>query len=243
MTATNNLLEKLSLQDKRVAVAGLFRTRSGLQRGAQLMLLDLRRRGYTVNAIDLSSSLYYALDETDAGLLSPCDLERLSVRELIIHINPPLFEAALDAFPPAVLNHVRVTGYWAWELTVLSDEWRDCAKRCSAIWAPSPFLAKTFAAELPDFTGEIAVIPHQVDLAPPPELNPEERLRLRQRHDLEPTQFVCGTNFAFLSNYARKNPMGAIDAFTQAFPPEDRAARLLVRTHDSERYPELLRLL
>ncbi len=237
--STANLVDELPLVGNRVVVAGLFRTRCGLQRGAKLMLIDLVRRGYMARAVDLSAPLAHSLDEPDAGLILPVDLERLPVSDLIIHVNPPLFASAMASFPESVLKRTRIVAYWAWELPVLSDEWRECARLCSAIWVPSPFVADAMFAGLPNFAGEIRVVPHQVDLDPMPRLSAEQRRILRERYGIAPSEFACGASLSFHSNYARKNPTGAVDAFMRAFSPLDQNARLLIRAHDGQHHRRL----
>jgi glycosyltransferase involved in cell wall biosynthesis len=238
-SATPNLVDELPLRGQQVAVAGMFRTRCGLQRGAKLMLADLHRRGYSAWAVDLSAPLLHPLDEHSAGLLIPADLDQLPISDLLIHLNPPLFANAVGCFSQSLRDRARITGYWAWELPVVSDAWRKCAHLCSAIWVPSPFVASTMFAGLSDFTGEIRVIPHQVDLDPMPRLTRDQRRILRESNEIAPSEFVCGVSFSFTSNYARKNPTAAVDAFMRAFSLLDPKPKLLIRAHDSQHHRKL----
>jgi glycosyltransferase involved in cell wall biosynthesis len=158
----------------------------------------------------------------------------------VIHINPPEFMNALDQFGPGTLKEVCIVGYWAWELPVLSDEWRECAKYCDALWAPSPFVAKTLLLGIPEFPGEIKVLPYAVQKDPMRRLPQSEQLALRANHNLTNDQFVVGYSFAFTSNYARKNPTAVIDAFRFAFPAADRSSVLLIRCLDARPHNERL---
>jgi glycosyltransferase involved in cell wall biosynthesis len=203
------------------------------------MLADLYRRGYMPWAVDLSAAFGHPLDEPDAGLLVPADLDQLPISDLLIHLNPRLFADAVAVFSQRLREHARIIAYWVWELPVISEEWRESARLCSAIWVPSPFVASAMFAGLPHFAGEIRIIPHQVDLDPMPRLNREQQRILREQYGIAPSEFVCGVSFSFSSNYARKNPTAGIDAFTRAFPSFDTAARLFVRAHDSQHYKEL----
>ena len=232
----------------RVAVAGLFSSRCGLQRGAELMVLDLRARGVTVLELDLAPGLAIASNLlTSAG----ADLSVLAAwapSELVVHINPPDFARAVALFDPASLGSVAVIGYWAWELTVVSPEWRACAELADEIWVPSPFVADAMARGLPEFHAPIRVVPHAVDRSPMQAIPADERSAARRRLQLPEAAFVAGTSFSFASNYARKNPCGAIDAFRTAFrnpidpstqPGSEAEARLVVRCHDVERHRRL----
>jgi glycosyltransferase involved in cell wall biosynthesis len=142
---------------------------------------------------------------------------------------------ALNQFSPALLKQVSIVGYWVWELPVLSDEWRECAAYCDALWAPSAFVAKTLFLEIPGFAGEIKVVPYAVERDPMRRLSETEKLAVRTAHHVENDQFVVGYSFAFSSNYARKNPTAAIDAFRLAFPEsENRSNVLLIRCLDAK---------
>ncbi len=230
----------------RVAVAGLFSSRCGLQRGAELMVLDLRARGVEVLELDLTPGLAITSNlHTTAG----SDLSVLAAwkaGEVVVHINPPDFARALALFDPQALEGVAVVGYWAWELTVVSPEWRACAGLADEIWVPSPFVAEAMLRGLPEFDGPVRVVPHAVDRAPLPAISAEERMGARHRLGFPAATFVAGTSFSFASNYARKNPCGAIDAFRAAFREAGGGpagsggeVRLVVRCHDVARHRRL----
>lgn len=228
----------------RVAVAGLFSSRCGLQRGAELMVLDLRARGVEVLELDLAPGLAIASNiATTAG----ADLSVLGAwgaGEVVVHINPPDFARAVALFDPEVLQRVAVIGYWAWELAVVSPEWRACAELADEIWVPSPFVAEAMVRGLPEFHSPIRVVPHAVDRAPMQRISGDERVAARRRLGLPEAAFVVGTSFSFASNYARKNPCGAIDAFRAAFRDVaggamEGDARFVVRCHDVARHRRL----
>ena len=235
--ARRNLFGPTSAMKRRLAVAGLFGTRCGLQRGAILMVKDFQARGFEVHAIDLSSALGWARDAPFPEALAPDRLAGLRSTDLIIHVNPDRFVDALRALPRSLRRGSNIIGYWVWELTVLPPSWRDSARHCDAIWAPSPFVADTLARQLPDFAGVIRVVPHAVDRDPIPHRTVESRRIARRQLGFSEDDFVLGYAFAFYSNYARKNPAAAIDAFRRAFPAADAPARLLIRMHDGDAHP------
>jgi glycosyltransferase involved in cell wall biosynthesis len=221
-------------EGRRVAIAGLFKTRCGLRRGAELLVRDFEARCSEVIPIELSEALHKPIDSTFPNLRKPRELVDCGVTDLVVHVNPPDFMEALDQFSPAALDNASIVGYWVWELPVLSDEWRDCARYCDALWAPSPFVAKTLFLEIPAFRGEIKVVPYAVERDPMRCLSESEKLVVRGAHNLANDEFVVGYSFAFSSNYARKNPTAAIDAFRLAFPePENRSSVLLIRCLDA----------
>jgi glycosyltransferase involved in cell wall biosynthesis len=224
---------------QRIAVAGLFRTRCGLRRGAELMMRDFRSKGVEVFPVDLSVGLGAPINTDYPDLLQPGDLAQLSPTDLVIHMNPPAFTNALDLFPSDVLEKTSIVGYWAWELSVVSDDWRHCAECCDAIWVPSAFVADAIYWEIPRFAGELRVVPHAVDQDPMPRWDMAAKLKLRERLGIAADQFVVGYSFAFDSNYSRKNCPAVIDAFRLAFPESDCAATLVIRCHDADKHAHL----
>jgi len=224
---------------RRLAVAGLFSTRCGLQRGAALMVKEFRARGFDVQAIDLSRTLGMPLDASFPDAIEPARRRRLGVTDLIVHLNPTQFMEGLRALRKLVPGSSNVIGFWVWELPVLPESWRDSARRCDAIWVPSPFVADTLVRQMPEFAGAIRVVPHAVDRDPIPARTAESRRAVRQGLGYAEDDFVLGYSFAFHSNYARKNPAAAVDAFRMAFPGSDSSAKLLIRMHDAAEHPRL----
>jgi glycosyltransferase involved in cell wall biosynthesis len=224
---------------QRLAVAGLFSTRCGLQRGASLMVKEFRARGYDVHAIDLSRRLGTPLNWSFPDAVEPGGADRLPVTDVIVHLNPPQFIEGLRALRKLVPRSGNLIGYWVWELPVLPESWRDSARRCDAIWVPSPFVADTLSRQMPDFADKVRVVPHAVDRDPMPAPTADSRQAIRQRLGYTEDDFVLGYSFAFHSNYARKNPAAAVDAFRMAFPASDPSAKLIIRMHDAAEHPQL----
>src|SRR5207244_10260113 len=139
-------------------------------------VLDVEARFPDIIAVDLSEALDKPIDSTFPNLRTPQQLATSGMTDLVIHVNPPEFIDALNQFSPAMLNGVSVIGYWVWELPVVSDEWRECAKYCDSLWVPSPFVAKTLFLEIPRFPGQIKVVPYAVERDPMQRLSASERL-------------------------------------------------------------------
>lgn len=230
-----NIIDNLPLTGNKVIVAGLFNTRCGLQRGAKLMLADLKSRGIEAYGLDISMPLGHSIDEHNVSLLDPNEIGITNITEVILHINPPEFLSAVEYIRRIGIK-ARIIGYWAWELQVVSDVWRNCAQYCSDIWVPSPFVGMTILSEIPEFKGGIYVVPHQVDLDPMPRFDREQKRLIRESYGIAPSEFVCGFSFALGSNYTRKNPTAVIDSFMRCFPIHDRKARLFIRCHDSQNH-------
>jgi hypothetical protein len=222
---------------KRVAVAGLLSLRCGLQRGAELMLLDLAAEGRENFAFDFTTLLNEMPNLPNAGSSDWQALADFAPTDIVIHINPPLFARAITLMPARLRHDATLIGYWAWELNVVGSDWVRCANAVDEIWCPAPSTANVLATALPNFPGRIRVVPHAVDRAPMPMVTPERRRAVRQAQAIPEDMYVAGVSFSFDSNYARKNPCAAIDAFLLAFPERD--ARLIIRCNEAAKYPNL----
>ncbi len=214
-------------------VGGLFSIRSGLTRGAELMVADMRSTGRDVTVVDLTGATGETPTRGQRRGILPSDLAS-GAYDVIVHLNPPTFGRALAAFDPRILARGRVIGFWAWELERVPESWTRAAVYCDEIWAPSPFVAAAIERSV-DFAGPVRCVPHPVDAAPFPPASLSQRRQARAKLGLRADDFVCGFSFSMRSNYARKNPLGAVHAFLKAFPT-DRSARMIVRCADSPQY-------
>lgn len=224
---------------RRVAIAGLFSTRCGLQRGAELMRLDLQARGVETLALDLSCRFRLPSNVATEATAELSALDDWAPSDLIIHLNPPDYLHAVCLFPPETLETVTKVAYWAWELNVLAEPWRASAETADEIWTPSPFVAETITAGIPGYDGTVRIVPHAVDRAPPRRLSAAEKEHARDRLGISAGAFVVGTSFSFNSNYARKNPCAVIDAFRAAFAVERQDVRLVIRCNDVAHHERL----
>lgn len=214
----------------RIVVAGFLSMRTGLARGAHLMLLNLQNKSFNVQGVDLTDSLGMVGHQPFRGACAPRDLNVTS-GDIVLHVNPPQFLQALRAFNPDVLTRNRIIGMWAWELEAVPHSWRRSALYCDEIWAPSPFVAAAIQRSIGPFPGAIRVVPHAIDADPFVCTTQERRAEIRSRFDLNQRTFVAGYSFSMASNYARKNPIGAIRAFQRAFP-DNSDVRMYVRCND-----------
>lgn len=145
----------------------------------------------------------------------------------IIHANAPEAEVALMAHDPADWAGRYRIGYWAWETTEAPPDWPRVAPWFHEIWVPSRFVAEGVGAALDraglgDERGKLRVMPHPVRA--PADIETRSR-----RLDLEPGVRHALMMFDGRSAFARKNPWGAIEAWTRAFPQARPDARLIVK--------------
>ncbi len=123
-------------------------------------------------------------------------------------------------------------GYWFWEVEQFPESMHAAFDVVDEVWAATDFVASAIraAGERPVFTMPLPV--------PVPRYSPaitRERLGL-------PDRFTFLLMFDLLSVMERKNPLAVIDAFTQAFKPDEGPVLLLKTINGEFRLPDLERL-
>jgi len=152
----------------------------------------------------------------------------------IIHVQPePLLEHAYeraDLFERTPRTY-RI-GYWYWEFDSIPDAWVAHAQKVDEVWAATEFVARGLRERLS--------IPVRT-LFPGVKLAPYER-RDKAHFGLDETRFTFLFVFHMMSVMERKNPLGLIRAFKEAFP-EDDGVCLVLKTSFGDRHPEQFEIL
>lgn len=125
---------------------------------------------------------------------------------------------------PQVPNERYAIGYWAWELAEFPRRWEGSFDLVDEIWVASEHVRGGVQrlTEKP-----VRVVPNPVELDAI-DLPGHEVLGLR------PGAFTFLTLFDVHSIVARKNPMGAIEAFMKAFEPDDQQVRLVIKLNNAD---------
>jgi glycosyltransferase involved in cell wall biosynthesis len=147
-------------------------------------------------------------------------------RASIFHVNadqtPIVHEQLRSVFEASAYN----IGCWHWELPELPDAWIPSAAPLDEIWAPSAFIQNAISRKV-----RIPVVhmPHGIDVSSVEACTPEELGVPAGRFT-----FLCMFDLASVS--ARKNPLGAIEAFQRAFSPQSPVA-LLIKVSQAAEHP------
>ena len=192
-----------------IAVGGELDRPSGLGEGARLMLAGLQALGV------------------------PCWPARPGTTlppgaALVMHTTAPGLPLALLRLGRTAVRGRRIIGMWAWELPVAAPAWRAGLSFTHEVWAPSTFSA---LALQPMVDGPVRVVPYPVAAKPP------EPSGLK-RHDfgLPKDAVITLAAFSLASSFARKNPLGMIEAHRLAFGTRgDRM--LLLRVGNPHHFP------
>ena len=228
--------KRSTYEGQNVAVVGLFSTRSGLGRGAELLARLLEVKGAAVTRVNFETS---GAEKLQHNAITPMACERLSrqVSDVVIVVNPPIFFSVLSKFSAQWLRERRVIAHWVWELDAVDRYWMTAINICDEVWTASEFVADVLKPYCHPAGVPLTVLPYPVDLDPfnPPSF--EEKVRSRRKLRIPVDAFVVGYSFAASSNFERKNPLGAIAAFQKAFTRGEKTL-LLIRILDGYVYPE-----
>ena len=147
-------------------------------------------------------------------------------------VDRPIFPVNIFCMPMFETERMRVehganlfagrynVGYWQWEVSTVPDYWRHAFDSMNEVWAISPYVHDVYSARtktpifyVPPYVNTDAVT--AVDLT---------------KFGLQQDDFVLLAMLDFNSYTARKNPLGTIEAFKQAFPDDATRERLLIKT-------------
>jgi GT2 family glycosyltransferase/glycosyltransferase involved in cell wall biosynthesis len=210
-----------------VNIIGHFNYPSGLQQSVQSVTESLRRMNVPVTMRDVPTHMPTAIPGRHGYL----DLEVHDVT--LIHVQPePHWQSAhYDSGLHPARDRYRI-GMWYWEFGEAPPEWRIHAETARELWAPTRFIARALEKTLPVPVypmlpgvelGEVAVVP-------------------RQRYGLPDDKFLFLFMYDMNSMQERKNPLGVIAAFQDAFRRDDRVALAIKVARGSNNPPELARL-
>lgn len=118
-------------------------------------------------------------------------------------------------------------GMWYWEVDGAPTGIENARKLVDEIWVASEFVA---AAVRPHVDVPVHVVPLPVRI-------PEPSERTRESLGM-PAGFLFGYVFDFNSTIERKQPLALIEAYRTAFPSDDGATGLIVKTINSAVHPD-----
>src|SRR5205085_6542468 len=114
--------------------------------------------------------------------------------------------------------------YWFWELPEIPDAWLPAFSLVDEVWVPSRFVQNAILLKSPVPVFRVPVPVH---------LGPTDKFS-RTSFSLPERQFLFLWMGDMHSDLARKNPLGVINAFKQAFPEEDERAGLVLKINNAD---------
>lgn len=205
-------------------ISAFFNESTGVAQGGRLSANAFRAAGYDLIEHDIRPCFKQYVSE-GAELPGKGGV-------WFIHANAPEVLVALMAHEPVQWADRYRIAYWAWETPKVPRDWLLAADYLHEIWVPSRFvhdaLAATFTdARRSDLIPRLRLMPHPVPL-PPPARHAQARARFSLSDEL--CEVLC--LFDTKSSAVRKNPWSVLVAWVEAFPQENKAARLTVKVSD-----------
>jgi hypothetical protein len=204
-----------------VIVSGLLHDGLGLAEAARGHARSLATAGYDLrqHVVQLPGRPVIGHPGSDGVLTLPESAGDDEAEVVVTCLNPPELDQLREAGVRLPAGRVNV-GVWAWEVDPAPADWSDAALRFDEIWVHSNYVADIVR---PLVRCPVAVVPPPVCVGPAS----GERSEL---FDDRPT-FVALADAA--STFDRKNPRGAIAAYSHAFEP-DEGTRLVVKVWNGE---------
>lgn len=206
-----------------VAIVGLHRAASSAGWVARGEAIRWRHRGVEPLLVDVSG-LFGSAESTRPAALNGTLADLGAARTVVLALHPHQLRYALSALPRLDWNAIHLQATFVWDLEELPPEWRPILALFDRLIVPSTWVRDNLRANGVD--QPIDVVPHAIEMPQP--IVPD-----RRRFGLPPDKTVFLVAFNYHSGIARKNVLGAIDAFTVAAAERDDIA-LVIKSHDSD---------
>ncbi len=141
----------------------------------------------------------------------------------LIHLNAESIPLAFAYLPQSVYRHSYNIGFFFWELNRVPPSHHLALTMLDEIWVASEYDREIYSryTEIPVFNVGMAV-----------EATPAGLLHPRSYFGLPDHAFIFVTTFDSFSFIERKNPLGVIKAFRQAFPADRQDVVLVLKTQN-----------
>lgn len=213
-----------------VNVYANVRGQFGLSESARSYIRALMAEGYPVSVFDVPLDIPHSMG--DRSLESHIN-KGPAYNVNLVFINPDYLDEAIKNIGHERLSGCYTIACWFWELESFPSEWLPALQKVDEIMVSSGFIQ-----------GVVEAVTDKPVLGVPLPVGEVEDSGLnRSDFDLEDDDFVFLNSFDFNSSLARKNPFAVIDAFCRAFPDKRTSVRLLIKSSNGHRYPEMLRKL
>ncbi len=203
-----------------VNLFGYLKAQMGLGQGARLMAHAVLESGIPHSLINVSIGNPASHNEKEfEAMLSKASVYNTN----IVHINPEQTPLLRVAYPRRTWDKRYNIAVWLWELEEFPSEWHSEFAYFDEIWTPSTFTSNSIknSTSLP-----VVTVPYG--------LRAEADTRFdRDYFRLPKDRFLFLSMYDVNSTMERKNPMGAIDAFCAAFPPDSMDVGLVIKINNA----------
>jgi glycosyltransferase involved in cell wall biosynthesis len=205
--------------DKGVGIYGLFHAEVGIGQSARRCALSFQAVGFPVSCHAIPGRQWF---EDRVPFDTTTDLNTCFDTALM-HFNADAMPSIVPLLPPDLFRARRSIAFWHWELPIFPARWMSAFDYFDEIWVPSRFTAASIATATDK---PIRIVPHAIPQAL------VEKNTARQLLALPTDDFIVLATFDSNSWVTRKNPVGAVKAFLDAFPRKPvNDTRLIVKLH------------
>lgn len=211
--------------EKGVNLIGNIKAETGLGQSCRLVASALEQTG-----VPLSIFQYTQLGTQKLGDVSwdkkisnklPYDIN-------LIHINPHELGITYLQMDKSTWDYRYNIAYWLWELEEFPEEWVPFFHCLDEIWAPSEFICNAIRKKtsLP-----VYCMPYHVEA----EIHKESS---RKDFNLPEEQFLFLMMYDHSSCMERKNPLGVLNAFKEAFAKDNENVGLVIKINNPTKEDE-----
>ncbi len=143
----------------------------------------------------------------------------------LIHINPHELGLALLQMDRSYWDYRYNIGFWLWELEEFPEEWVPCIQCMDEIWTPSEFISCAIRKKT---TKPVRTIPYCITAEC-------DRTCDRDTFGLPRDKFLFLMMYDSNSVTERKNPIGVIRAYCQAFSSNEKDVGLVIKVSSAEK--------
>ena len=199
---------------------GFFREENGLGQGARMYARSIEAAGIPHRFLHLDFIDWLPQNETSFD--DKLD-QKPEYAVNLIHLNPDQWDDGLRYFPQRNFDRHYNIGVWLWELETLPRPWLKYLDFVDELWVPSEFIA---GAARKETSKPVTVIRYGMEV---------KRAELtRADFELPEDKFIALSMYDSHSYVHRKNPMAAIEAFTEAFAGNRDAVLIVKINHPKE---------
>lgn len=202
--------------DKGVNLIGNIRLDSGLGQSCRLVAHELEDS--KVPFLVYEHHVSEALSMTD----TTCDYlieDKLKYGINLLHINAQEFTVSYLQLGRKVWDYHYNIAFWLWELEEFPEEWMGCIDVLDEIWAPAEFVSQAIRKRT---NKPVITIPYHVEA-------PTDKKYDRQYFGLPEDRFLFLMMYDSGSMTERKNPVGVLKAFKQAFARDEQQVGLVIK--------------
>lgn len=227
--ANKNGIRRSARLPQGVNLVAYIRAEMGLGVAARGMASALAATHIPFNVINLESGNYSR--HTDYSWAHK-EVPRSNYDITIVCVNPDNSFNLRTQVPVSILGDRYVVGYWFWELPEMPDDWMPAFEFTDEVWAPTHFIKDAIAAKSP---APVVRVPPVVAVAEAGHIS-------RKELGLPEDGFLFLAMFDSASVLQRKNPLGVLRAFKNAFDASDARVGLVMKFNNPDPREPLFQL-